>query len=256
MSNKFKKTAAAAARVLGGKGFYIALALCLAVIGVSGYYLYASINSVTVTPESGVTETVIDPYLTDGETARADGPAPVEITFEEPVATAGDAEISVREDTGEEPAAAITPVQPEPDREPAPVRSVFVWPVSGTVIAAFSGEELVYNETMGDWRSHDGVDVSAQLGEIVRSVAAGTVTALYADPLYGTCVAVDHGSGLTSTYCGLQALPAVSVGDYVAAGDTLGAVGTTAIAESGEVPHLHLTMKLGGIAVDPTDYLP
>ena len=51
-------------------------------------------------------------------------------------------------------------------------------------------------------------------------------------------------------------LPTVTVGQSVAQGDTIGSVGTTALAEAGEVYHLHFAMRADGQSVDPAEYLP
>ncbi|HCI22804.1 MAG TPA: peptidase M23, partial [Clostridiales bacterium] len=45
-------------------------------------------------------------------------------------------------------------------------------------------------------------------------------------------------------------------GQTVACGDTVGAVGSTALAESGEEAHLHFAMRRGGSTVDPAEYVP
>ncbi|MCD8332069.1 MAG: M23 family metallopeptidase, partial [Oscillospiraceae bacterium] len=131
----------------------------------------------------------------------------------------------------------------------------FLWPVSGEVIGAFSVEALAYNATMGDWRVHSGIDIAAELGTQVVAVAAGTVDRVVQDDMMGTTVVIDHGGGLTSTYCNLEKEPAVVVGDQVQAGDLLGTVGETALVESALSPHLHLEMALDGTAVDPLSYL-
>ena len=109
---------------------------------------------------------------------------------------------------------------------------------------------------MGDWRTHDGLDLSASLGDRVLAVSAGTVTAIEDDPLMGVKVTIDHGDGLTSVYANLAEEPTVSVGDSVQTGDVIGSVGSTAIAESMLDSHLHLEMWKDGLAVNPADYLP
>src|SRR5699024_5051625 len=74
-----------------------------------------------------------------------------------------------------------TPAAPtEPPASPAPA---FVPPVSGQTLAGFSGDELVYSETLGDWRTHNGIDLAADAGDEVRCARAGTVSAVYEDGL-------------------------------------------------------------------------
>lgn len=128
--------------------------------------------------------------------------------------------------------------------------------MKGEILSGFSLEVLAYDETMGDWRTHSGVDIAASVGTNVLAISAGTVQGVYDDDLMGTCVVVDHGDGLTSTYCNLSAKPTVSEGDTVSTGTVLGVVGETAIAESSRPSHLHLEMAQDGKAVDPVSYLP
>ena len=117
-------------------------------------------------------------------------------------------------------------------------------------------EALAYDATMGDWRTHSGIDISAELGAQVVSAAAGTVIDVVQDDFMGTTVYLDHGSGLTSCYANLAAVPTVEIGDTVRAGDVLGSVGKTAIAESALPAHLHFEMAQDGSPIDPADYLP
>ena len=117
-------------------------------------------------------------------------------------------------------------------------------------------DSLAYDKTMGDWRTHDGLDILAPLGEPVKAVASGTVTNVYADGLYGTTVEIDHGAGIVSIYSNLAELPTVATGDSVSMGDTIGSVGTTAICETNSPYHLHFSMQVNGESVDPTEYLP
>ena len=235
---------------LEGKGFYIVLFLCVAAIGISGYYLFDSLTrpgpeapaaataSITVTPSArpaGQPEHSVPPA-----TPARPSPTP-----------AAPAETPAAAPAAETQAPAPTPAEAG-ERAPAS----FLWPVQGEVAAAFHVEELVYNPTMDDWRVHDGVDIAASVGAQVRAAAAGTVSAVVHDPLMGTAVTVTHGGGLTTTYANLAEVPAVEEGDAVAAGDVLGAVGETAIAESALASHLHFAMTDGGEPVDPLDYLP
>ena len=87
-------------------------------------------------------------------------------------------------------------------------------------------------------------------------ITAGAVLSVTDDPLMGTTVVLEHDNGYQTTYANLQAKPNVEAGDPVSAGQIIGAVGTTAVAESARAPHLHFEMREDGESVDPVSYLP
>ncbi len=171
--------------------------------------------------------------------------------------------------SAEPEAAVMEPAEPEPPKEPetheAPVfetlelderlPALFVWPLGGSVDTPFSVNALIYDITMNDWRTHDGIDISAAAGAKVSASADGTVKEIYNDDMYGTTVVISHSGGMESIYSNLAAVPAVSAGDRVEAGDVIGSVGATSLAESGMGSHLHLAFLLNGAPMDPRDYL-
>jgi murein DD-endopeptidase MepM/ murein hydrolase activator NlpD len=139
---------------------------------------------------------------------------------------------------------------------PAPRPMVFTWPVQGEILRSHSLETLSPDPTMGDWRTHAGLDVGCNLGARVLCMTRGTVSEVREDEWLGTCVRVDHGGGLESVYANLSPAPTVKVGDPLEIGAILGAVGSTAAAESGMGPHLHLEVFRDGESVDPMEFLP
>ncbi len=143
---------------------------------------------------------------------------------------------------------------PETAETVSALPAALVRPVAGELETPFSVEELVYSRTMADWRIHTGADYAAQLGTKVIAAADGTVSAIYDDVMLGTTVVIDHGGSLTGIYSNLAAAPAVSVGDHVRLGDTIGSVGCTSMAEAADVCHLHFELMLAGERVDPEDY--
>jgi murein DD-endopeptidase MepM/ murein hydrolase activator NlpD len=98
---------------------------------------------------------------------------------------------------------------------------------------------------------HAGYDLAASAGAAVAACAGGTVIFSGALPQRGNAVVVDHGWGVYSLYGHLQATD-VPVGRRVAAGDTLGRVGSTGLSTG---PHLHWEVRLRGLAVDPGAWL-
>ena len=162
----------------------------------------------------------------------------------------------------------VTPVKPdlptqeEPEEEAPPVEAAaellpqVVSPLDGTTVTVFSMSELLYDETMADWRTHEGLDIAAEADSPVMAAQSGTVTAVYEDDFLGSVVVVSHDDDCSTLYANLAKAPEVSVGDTVSAGDVIGRVGGTALLETKEPDHLHFEVFSAGTPVDPMDYLP
>ena len=125
-------------------------------------------------------------------------------------------------------------------------------PVNGEVLLAFSGSDLVYNETLGDWRTHNGTDYACVSGGSILDSAAGTVTAVYSDALWGGVVEVTDAEGRVWKYCGVSDA-AVEQGDTVATGALLGRPGAIP-TESGAL-HPHLECIDGETWLDPAEII-
>ncbi len=133
----------------------------------------------------------------------------------------------------------------------------FVIPTAGTVAKAFEIDIPVYSLTMNDYRAHTGVDIAAPLGTDVVCASSGTVCSIRNDQLMGRCVTIDHGDNIFTTYMNLSEDSAshLSVGDKISMGQSIGAIGESALIEISEEPHLHLEMKVNGAYVDPLEYM-
>lgn len=234
-----------------GKGFYIVLFLCVAAIGISGYYLFSGLTR----QPGGFGQEVI---------SARNGEVSVEDKGQKPSDTAAaptkDDQKRDQDTLGQKPeskkeeAKASASKEEKQDQE-APAASAFVWPVDGAVERDFSLEVFAYDATMGDWRTHSGLDIAAELGAPVSACAAGTVTEVYSDDMMGWTVRVDHGRGIESVYSNLAENLSVQAGDTVEAGSSLGCVGTSAISESASPSHLHFEMLEYEAAVDPLNFL-
>lgn len=222
-------------KFFAGKGFYIVLALCVAVIGVS---------AITIALNSGDgTDIDLDPGMSlENPTEVITETAPV-INEEEP------REVDVeKDDVVDVGTWTADDVWEEP--------STWVWPVEGELERDYAIETLSYDVTMQDWRTHDGIDILAEQGAVVRSAADGKVESITKDDLYGTTVVINHGTGIRSTYSNLAETPTVKEGDSVKAGDVIGSVGSTAICEISQGSHIHVAMSKDGKSVNPENYLP
>lgn len=135
------------------------------------------------------------------------------------------------------------------------VKCKFFMPLKGEVIQEFSKGELVKSETMGDWRTHDGVDIAAKQSTPVKSAADGTVCDITNDNMWGTCIVIDHGSGMKTYYYGLNEKIQVKLDQQVKSGDVIGSVGTSNQLENALPEHLHFGMKKDDVWVNPMDFL-
>ena len=215
-----------------GKGYYIALILCAAAIGISGY-LYQK-NQVNV-EEVSIQET--EPLVVVMEPAPEDLPV-----------------IAPREPVMGKPAsdpAPVTEAPAVPEKKSLQVMS----PVSGQQIMPYSVEALSYNETTRDWRIHDGVDLAAEAGTEVRAAADGKVYTVYEDDKLGSTVVILHDGGYATKYASLQKEVSVKAGDQVTMGQPIGKVGTTAIIESVMGPHVHFSVSYRDTPMDPAEFL-
>jgi murein DD-endopeptidase MepM/ murein hydrolase activator NlpD len=118
----------------------------------------------------------------------------------------------------------------------------FIWPVNAPMTSPFGWR----------WgRMHEGVDLGAAYGTAIAAAAAGVVIYAGWEGGYGNLTVIDHGGGLATAY-GHQSRIAVSVGQSVSQGETIGFVGSTGHSTG---PHLHFEVRVNGEAVDPLGYL-
>ena len=225
---------------MGSAGFYVTMAVCLLIAGISGYFLLFDQETPIPAEEPMQVETpVVSTQEPSIPVIEEEIPPVVETIAPEPV----EVPVSMPE----------VEISSEPIVEEAP--RLVVSPLQGEVLTVFSVDTLVYNETLDDWRIHDGIDISAKPGTTVLAACSGTVCAVTDDALMGTTVVIDHAGGYQTTYANLQGTPTVEIGDTVSAGQIIGAVGTTAAAEASQSPHLHFSVSLDGDAVDPNEFL-
>lgn len=98
---------------------------------------------------------------------------------------------------------------------------------------------------------HLGVDFTAKTGTKVYAINAGVVAKSYLDTTYGNTVIIDHGYGITTLYMHLNERH-VKEGDVIKKGALIGTVGETGYASG---PHLHLSIKINGISIDPLQFV-
>lgn len=116
-------------------------------------------------------------------------------------------------------------------------------PVSGTVTSRFGQR----------WgRAHKGLDIGAPKGTPIKAAASGTVVSSgYDSSGYGYMVVISHGNGVDTAYGHCSALY-VKAGQKVSQGEVIAAVGNTGRSFGN---HLHLEIRVNGIAQNPQNYL-
>lgn len=140
---------------------------------------------------------------------------------------------------------------------PVPDTPKWSSPVEGYVFKQHSTDTLVYSLTLGDYRVHKGIDISASAGSEVKSCLDGKIDKVYYDPMMGYCVSILHEDGMISHYKNLgEELPTNTLeGREVKSGEVIGYIGESAIIEFSDEPHLHFELEIKGVAENPLDYL-
>ena len=123
------------------------------------------------------------------------------------------------------------------------------WPVpSCTLITSRFGYRVA--PTTGASTYHGGLDIGAGMGASIVAAGAGDVIYAGANGGYGNCVMIDHGNGVVTVYAHMSSI-GVSYGQYVTAGQYVGAVGSTGVSTG---PHCHFEIRINGVQTDPAAY--
>lgn len=123
------------------------------------------------------------------------------------------------------------------------------WPVpSCTLITSRFGYRVA--PTTGASTYHGGLDIGAGMGASIVAAGAGDVIYSGANGGYGNCVMIDHGNGVVTVYAHMSSI-GVSYGQYVTAGQYVGAVGSTGVSTG---PHCHFEIRINGVQTDPAAY--
>lgn len=233
-----------------GAGFYIALAVCLAAIGVSVWSTADSLNSLRAPVKPSSLKPVDHPV--SGVPYSSETPSDSGSVSDVPVSSVGSSSVVPPSSAAE----TLWPLKPSSSQKPKPqvpssqtpvTNTTYIMPVSGRILKPFS--DSAYSQTFEDWRAHMGVDIAARQGANVMSVGNGTVTEIYRDDLLGTVVAVRY-DAIEVHYCGLGSNPSVKAGEDVMCGQVLGVLREIP-GECVDESHLHLQVKKDGQWVEP-----
>ncbi len=118
-------------------------------------------------------------------------------------------------------------------------------PISGIITSRFAESSRIRSSR------HTGLDISASTGTPIKAAASGTVTFSGRKGSYGNLIVITHGNGVQTYYGHCNALYA-STGQSVSQGQVIAAVGSTGNSTG---PHLHLEIRVNGVAYNPQNYL-
>jgi len=249
------------------KGFYIVLVLCIVIVGATAVFVTTrNIPSqtdgedkvVSNTKDSKTTVDVSSKNVAqssiDSSSKQTTGNAAAVDTksgsaSKEASKSANAAEIVTDTQTAKAAASQST-------AKAAPANPGFAQPVFGQVTYDYSKDKLSYSKTLDQWMTHDGVDISSDRGAQVKAVADGVISDIKNDPRLGVVVIIDHQNGYKSLYGNLAADDMVAVNQKVKQGDVIGSIGSTALYEVAEAPHLHFEVLKNNASVDPKSFLP
>ena len=142
----------------------------------------------------------------------------------------------------------------ESETKPAAAEVIkYSMPIKGNVSKSYSTNSLIYSKTYDDMRTHNGIDILAETGTVVKPIAKGTVKDVYEDLLLGNTVVINHGDEVYSYYSGLNDV-SVKKGDDVSATKVIGTVGEVP-SECLDAPHLHLMIKKGDEYQSPLKFM-
>ncbi len=209
-------------------GLYIAIVCCILVIALIGY-----VNNGK--EENEIKDKILSEQVLENVVVE-DNSTPTPL----PVLT-GEDEFDVVE---EKPVAKSKPVVEE---------ARFLTPVNGKVLEEFSDKQVFY-ESIGEWRTHNGIDLSCNVGDSVTAAADGVVIEHITDSL-GYGIKIDHGDELITVYSNLQEKINVNIGDSVKKGDVIGYAGQTALSDMSSDMHIHFEVIENGEYKDPKSYL-
>lgn len=132
--------------------------------------------------------------------------------------------------------------------------STLTWPASGAVLIGYSMDQTVFFSTLEQYKYNPALIIGGEVGETISASAAGIVTNIEDTAQTGTTVTLDMGNGYSAVYGQLTDVP-LSVGDYVASGETVGILNEPTKYYSVEGSNLYFEILKDGTPVDPMNFM-
>lgn len=231
-------------------GFYIALCCCVLALGAAGYFSERlAVNrastvaeNVEIPTSAPVKEiiTTIEPLPTPEEVSVFNEDNPLEILDPQELIPV-EAMITEDDYTSDNPD--IAEVNASVYAEES-----FTIPVNGNIVKEYSTTPE-FNDIMGDWRTHNGIDIAADEDSDIRCVADGEVKSI-TNTVYGCELTISHSGGYETIYSQLTPAEALKEGKNVRSGDIIGSIAAP-LNETVTDDHLHFGVKKDGMFIDP-----
>ena len=243
-----------------GKGFYAALALLVAGAATASFLAINSMMSRLSAADSASAPSAAQIGTQDakGETEPWTQSGAAADTKQQDVPKTAQTPSSAQSASSAAPASSSAPAsspaaQSASSASAAPAASPqqpWAAPLNGEILQGFSGDNLVYNATLRDWRTHNGVDIAGHKNAGVHAPADGTVTDVVEDDgVWGAVIEVTCADGRAVRLCGVTE-PKVKTGDAVRRGQTLALLGEVP-CESSLGDHLHVEVLTEDAYTDP-----
>lgn len=217
-------------------GLYVALTVCLAILGATAALIFSGADD-----EPNGTQVDLSKNQTLNDAISTTQPSATPLRTPNP---------------GARPTPApMNDFTPAPTSEPVRTSLTITPPVNGGVIRVYAMDSLIYSKTLDQWMTHCGVDIAAAKGSEVYAVMEGTVENVYDDDMLGTTVIIAHTNGMKSVYSNLKPQPPVEQGAHVNSREIIGYIGDSAISECAEQSHLHFELYADGAPVNPEEYI-
>lgn len=225
-------------------GFYTALSICLAAVGMAAYSTYTNLSSDYSAADTAPTVAVNNVVTGVSET-------------EETKASAAESESETKKTESETTATPYVEETAPSETKSAletmlSVDTNLIYPLDNVKILKPYNEETEYNQTLNVWEAHTGVDFACKEGDNVYAMADGEVVKVYDDDFMGKTLIVKSAT-CTIYYNGLKDFT-VNKGDKVEQGDTI-ATAENVPAEYMDDNHIHIAVKAGGQYVDPLELI-
>ena len=226
-------------------GFYTALSICLAAVGMAAYSTYTNLssdyNAADEAPTVAVNNVVTGVTETEESTQAPETTTAPASEKTEPKTT----ETRYVEETAPSETKSALETMLSVDTN-------LIYPLDNIKIIKPYNEETEYNQTLNVWEAHTGVDFACKEGDSIYAMADGEAVKIYDDDFMGKTLIVKSPT-CTIYYSGLKDIT-VSRGDNVEQGDTI-ATAENVPAEYMDDNHIHIAVKVDGQYVDPLELI-